>query len=366
MSGSELAKTALHDWHAAHGGRMVDFAGWSMPVQYGSIVAEHQAARNAAALFDVSHMGRLTFEGPDAGKLLDRLVTRRVLDMSPGRVRYGLMTNEAGGILDDVLVYCLEDGRYSMVVNAGNREKIVAWLARWREGFDVKIADRTKETAMIAVQGPLAREILAPLADADLAGMKYYRGQDATIAGVQSYVSRTGYTGEDGFELVVPNENAAAVWEKVLESGRSRGAMPAGLAARDTLRLEAAMPLYGHELSETINPIQAGLQFAVNLDREFVGREAIVRFAQDPAQPQRVGLELTGRRVPREHYPITRGEELLGEVTSGTFSPTLDKPIAMGYVRPEFAAAGGELEIDIRGRRVPATVVPLPFYKRRS
>jgi aminomethyltransferase len=216
------------------------------------------------------------------------------------------------------------------------------------------------------VQGPFAREILAPLADADLGGMKYYSGQDATIAGVQSYVSRTGYTGEDGFELVVPNENAVAVWEAVLAAGQSQGAMPAGLAARDTLRLEAGMPLYGHELSESINPIQAGLKFAVNLDREFVGRERIARFAQDPAQPKRVGLELSGRRVPREHYPITQGEELLGEVTSGTFSPTLDKPIAMGYVRPEFAAAGTELEIDIRGRRAPAAVVPLPFYQRQS
>ncbi len=346
---------------------MVDFAGWSMPVQYSSIVAEHRATRTAATLFDVSHMGRLLLAGPDAGRFLDHLVTRRIADLAAGRIRYGLITNAQGGILDDVLVYRLhEEGRYQLVVNASNRLKILDWIEVHRTGFQVTLDDRTHATAMIALQGPLAPALLQPLVDADLSGWKYYTGREAAVAGMQAYVSRTGYTGEDGFELVVPAAEATAAWEKLLAAGAEQGVMPAGLAARDTLRLEAAMPLYRHELSEAINPYQAGLGFAVNLDHEFIGREAVARFAQDPAQPQRVGLTLSGRRVPREGYRVYAGEEPVGEVTSGTFSPTLDRPIAMAYVAPAQAEPGTELSVDVRGDRQPATVASLPFYKRQS
>lgn len=352
---------------------MVDFAGWSMPVQYSSIVAEHQATRTAAALFDVSHMGRIFFSGPDAAKFLDRLVTRRLADLQPGRIRYGLVTNPEGGILDDVLVYHLPTpGEYQMVANASNREKIVRWCQQQRGDDDVQMEDRTPQTAMIAVQGPKTLEILTPLAEADLGKMRFYTCCEASVAGVTALVSRTGYTGEDGFELVVSAEHAVAVWEAILAAGAAQGAIPAGLASRDTLRLEAAMPLYGHELSEEINPVQAGLAFAVNTDgRDFIGREAIVRFLQDPQQPKRVGLRLSSRRVPREGYAIVADPkqadpEQVGTVTSGTFSPTLNYPIAMGYVRPEQAVVGTELGIEIRGQHEPATVVPLPFYKRQS
>lgn len=351
---------------------MVDFAGWSMPVQYGSIVAEHQATRQAAGLFDVSHMGRLRISGGGATAFLDRLLTRRVSDMQPGRIRYSLVGNESGGILDDVLVYLLASRRgpyHLLVVNASNRDKIYHWLLKQRtKDDDVQIADSTVETAMIAVQGPQALEMLRPLVEAKIDALGYYCGEETTIDGAAGIVSRTGYTGEDGCELIVPESVAVKIWEAVLSRGRAAGAMPAGLGARDTLRLEAGMPLYGHELSETINPLQAGLSFAVNLNgREFVGRSALEMAKQNTSLPVRVGLELNGRRAAREHYPVLRstGDPAnIGQITSGTFSPTLEKPIAMAYVPPEYAAVGAELAVDIRGTVEQARVVKLPFYSR--
>jgi aminomethyltransferase len=369
MTGS-LLTTPLADWHSAHGGRMVDFAGWSMPVQYGSIVTEHQATRQAAGLFDVSHMGRLRLDGAGAAAFLDRLLTRKVAGMGAGKIRYSLVCNESGGILDDVLAYHLRDGsggsHHMLVVNASNREKILGWLnSHLQAGDDVKLNDRTVETAMIAVQGPQAIAFAQPLVDVDIAGLAYYTGTEATIGGQRGIVSRTGYTGEDGCELIVPATAAVAVWEQVLANGKEGGAMAVGLGARDTLRLEAAMPLYGHELTEQINPIQAGLGFAVNLEgREFVGRDAIVAAKQNSELPVRVGLTLAGKRAAREHYPVLSDGQKIGEVTSGTFSPTQQQPIAMVYVPPQYAAIGTELAVDIRGSAEPARVVKLPFYTR--
>jgi aminomethyltransferase len=376
MTGS-LRKTPLHDWHSAHGGRMVDFAGWSMPVQYGSIVEEHLATRRAAGLFDVSHMGRLRLEGTDSAAFLDRLLTRNVIGLGPGKIRYSLVCNESGGILDDVLVYHLQEhggGLYHLlVVNASNREKILGWLqSHLKRDEDVQLVDRTLETAMIAVQGPQALRVVEPLVGADIGGLGYYTGCETSISGHPGIVSRTGYTGEDGCELILPADAAAEVWERILKHGKAAGAIAAGLAARDTLRLEAAMPLYGHELSESTNPVQAGLGFAVNVEgRNFIGREAIVAAKENRQLPIRVGLEMAGRRVPREHYPVLAQKDAapagpVGEVTSGTFSPTLQKPIAMAYVKPQFAAVGTKLAIDIRGAAEPATVVKLPFYTRPS
>ncbi|MCY2995718.1 MAG: glycine cleavage system aminomethyltransferase GcvT [Planctomycetota bacterium] len=366
------AKTPLYDWHVEHGGRMVDFAGWSMPVQYTSIVEEHRATRTAAGVFDVSHMGRLRFEGTDAAAFLDRLLTRRVTDLSLGRIRYSLVTNDQGGVLDDVLVGRLKtpsERQYLLlVVNASNRAKIVDWITHhWPTAGDVEFSDRTEDTAMIAVQGPRAMDIVAPLVKADVRQLGYYTGVVTETFGRICIVSRTGYTGEDGVELIVRAADAADVWKNIFLAGRDVGVTAAGLGARDTLRLESGMPLYGHELSEQINPYQAGLGFAVNLpDREFIGREALAKFQADPQQPRRVGLTVAGRRVAREHSPVLAAGQVVGQVTSGTFSPTFDQPIAMAYVRPEVAAVGTELQVDIRGRGESARVVKLPFYTRSS
>ncbi len=372
---STLARTPLRDRHAAHGARLVDFAGWEMPVQYTSIVDEHKATRSAATLFDVSHMGRLRFDGRGAEAFLDSLLTRKVIGLAPGKVRYSLMCQGSGGILDDVLIYHLVDEQarpfYWLVVNASNREKIVAWIEEHKPtDHGTTYVDHTVDTAMIAVQGPLALAIARDALGYDAARLGYYTAAVTKIAGETAIVSRTGYTGEDGCEIVVPAAIAAAVWQKLYDVGQPRGLTAAGLGARDTLRLEAAMPLYGHELSENVDPITAGLGFAVNLKgRDFIGRAALDIIAQQKDLPVRVGLELTSRRVPREHYAIVRPGEAtqpLGEVTSGTFSPTLDRPIAMGYVPREFSVPGTMLAIDIRGTQAPAKVVKLPFYKRPS
>ena len=360
---STLLRTPLYDWHVAHGGRMVEFGGWEMPVQYAGIVEEHHAVRNAAGLFDISHMGRLRFKGADACRFLDAVLTNDVSKLRAGQVRYALVCNEAGGVLDDVLVYRFDDV-YWLVVNASNREKIVAWLEGHRAAFDVRIEDLTLLTGMIAVQGPHAASALG---EDDLAlwqTLKYYT---ATIGDLASgaIVSRTGYTGEDGCELIVPREATTLVWEKLIARGAASGVRPCGLGARDTLRLEAAMPLYGHELTEQIDPLTAGLSFAVKLDKpDFIGKAALVAIAKRTDRPVRVGLKLDGRRIAREGCAVFVGEHRIGDVTSGTFSPTLQQPIAMAYVAPPHAAVGTAVEIDIRGKREAASVASLPFYKR--
>jgi aminomethyltransferase len=368
---SVLQQTPLFDWHAAHGARMVDFAGWSMPVQYTSIVAEHVATRSAVGLFDVSHMGRFEFEGPDAERFLDRIVTRRVTGMKPGVIRYSLVTNDDGGILDDVLVYHLVGLRgrsdFQMVVNASNRQKIWDWFAQHRGSDNVEIVDVTLDTAMIAVQGPRAIEIARPLAGIDPATLRYYHGAAAQIAGAPGIVSRTGYTGEDGCELIVPADVAGQLWRRLIDSAAAVEGGAAGLGARDTLRLEAGMPLYGHELSEAVNPFQAGLDYAVDLaDRSFPGSDALAKLAVDSTQPRRVGMLADGKRVPREGYAIHYGDRTVGYVTSGTFSPTLNRPIAMGYIEPSRSSPGTAVTIDVRGHDEPARVAELPFYRRPS
>jgi aminomethyltransferase len=364
-------KTPLDGWHRDHRARMVDFFGWSMPLQYTSIVDEHHATRRAAGIFDISHMGRLRFEGASTAQALDRLATRPATGMAPGRIRYALMTNEAGGILDDVLIYCLrnEAGQvfYQLVVNASNREKILRWIEDQLSDLpEVKCFDETLNTAMIAVQGPSAIRLVAPLVEADISQLKYYRGLITRTCGHRAVVSRTGYTGEDGCEIVIAAEAAREVWEALFGGAEDTGISPAGLGARDTLRLEAAMPLYGQELDESIDPLQAGLEFAVRLDHhDFIGRAALIQRRDAGRERIRVGLELAGRRVPRQHHPVFRSDQQVGEVTSGTFSPSLEKPIAMAYVHPQAADLGESLEIEIRGRREAARVVELPFYRRR-
>jgi aminomethyltransferase len=375
---TNLLRTPLHDWHVANGGRMVDFAGWSMPVQYTSIAEEHKATRNAVGVFDISHMGRLRFFGTDVAKSLDSLVTRRVLDMKPQQIRYALICNKEGGILDDVLVYAgtpSEPDAFSMVVNASNRKKIIDqvahhepfWIEGWFKEQNLRFDDITFDTTMIAVQGPSAVNLVQQVADVTtpITSMRYYTYVSGKYHGAEILISRTGYTGEDGVEIICDAEIGPDIWYQLIQNALRVGGLACGLGARDTLRLEAAMPLYGHELSEDINPIQAGLNFAVNLTgREFIGRDAIERFAADKLQPVRVGLQVEGKRVPRQGCPVFQGDEIVGEVTSGTFSPTFERSIAMAYVRPSAQAIGTHLAVDIRGTQPPAVVVPLPFYKR--
>ncbi len=350
-------RTALYDRHVALKARVVPFAGWDMPVQYAGIAAEHKAVRTAAGVFDVSHMARLSFGGPDALALLETVFTNSVATMKEGQVRYGLVCNESGGILDDILVYRWPYG-FAAVVNASNRAKIAAWLERHRAGLNVEIRDQTDDTTMIAVQGPKSVALVAGLFDADPAALRYYFATPTRYRDTGCVVSRTGYTGEDGFEVMVPNALGPTLWDELV----GRGAVPCGLGARDTLRLEAAMPLYGHELTETTDPIRAGLGWAVKLDKgEFIGRAAL----RTASGPVRVGLELEGTRAAREGSSIlTADAQPAGTVTSGSFAPWVGKSIAMGYVPPGLAAVGTRLLVDARGTHLPAVVVPLPFYRR--
>ncbi|MDB4614337.1 glycine cleavage system aminomethyltransferase GcvT [bacterium] len=359
-----MLKTALHDWHAANNGRIVDFAGWAMPVQYSTITEEHTAVRTAAGVFDIAHMGRLRFTGDDACRFLDHVVTNDVTRLKVGDIRYALVTNANGGILDDVLVYCFED-HYMLVVNASNREKVVAWLNQHSGEFNVQIDDQTLSHFMLALQGPKSIEILSGLVDVDLAAMKYYSGQPATVNGVAGIVTRTGYTGEDGFEVIVPTADAVELWKALFAAGEPHGIKPAGLGCRDSLRLEAAMPLYGHEMDETTDPFTAGLSFGVKLKAgDFIGKESLQAIRGRDDLKVRVGLELEVKRVAREDVEVHWGKQIVGKVTSGTFSPTLQKSISMAYVDKACSEPGTELNVNIRGKEYAAKVVALPFYER--
>ncbi len=358
-------RTPLYDWHVAQGARMVDFAGWDMPVQYTSIVDEHQAVRTAAGLFDISHMGRLVLDGPDVLALLQRVYTNDAA-IELGQARYGLVCNEQGGIRDDVVVYRFEPF-WLMVVNASNREKILAWLERQKDGRQVRIRDMTRAWAMVALQGPRALAIADRIWETP-GRLKYYHAEvvPGRPADAPVILSRTGYTGEVGVEIMLPAPEVVDLVGRLQKIGTELDAAvkPCGLGARDTLRLEAAMALYGHELNEDTDPFQAGLGWAVKMEKgDFVGRDALARRRQDPALPRRVGLELEGKRIAREGAGVRREGRAVGRVTSGTFSPTLQKAIAMAYVSGP-PAVGTALEVDVRGKPAPARVVPLPFYKR--
>jgi aminomethyltransferase len=350
---------------------MVEFAGWSMPVQYSSIIEEHRQTRNSIGMFDVSHMGRLYFSGSEVDQFLDKLTTRRVAGVECGKIRYSLMTNEAGGILDDVLVYHLPnlagDPFHMMVVNASNRDKIVNWIKSHVGDSGIELDDRTTATSMIAVQGPQANQAVKQISDLDPDSLAYYTGVTTKICGVEAIVSRTGYTGEDGCEIIVDNQHANKIWNEVFVLAQKVGGGASGLAARDTLRLEAGMPLYGHELNEETNPAQTDLKFAIQLkNREFMGRSAILQARKDASLRVRVGLELEGRRAAREECQVMSGEKNIGVVTSGSFTPTLEKSISMAYVELAFSKPGTEVVVDIRGKSHPAKVVEVPFYKRPS
>jgi aminomethyltransferase len=362
MSAAMGQRTPLYDWHIAHGARIVDFAGWDMPVQYTTIIEEHQAVRTAAGIFDISHMGRLSFDGSDALGLIQKVWTNNAATLSDFQVRYGLICNPAGGVRDDVLVYRWPYG-YAMVVNASNRAKIAGWLEVHRERLSVEIQDRTLETCMVAVQGPQALALCQGLTAADPGQLAYYHAAPTTYRDKPCVVSRTGYTGEDGVEIMVNRSQGVELWEELI----GKKARPCGLGARDTLRLEAAMPLYGHELSEEIDPFQAGLAWAVKLDKgDFLGRNALLRRRDDASLPRRVGLELEGKRIAREGTVVLDSGTEIGKVTSGSYAPSLNKSIAMAYVAPGKTTVGTACTLDVRGKPEQARVVPLPFYRRQK
>jgi aminomethyltransferase len=362
----ELHRTPLAPRHEALGARMIGFAGWRMPVQYGSILEEHRAVRQRAGVFDLSHMGEVTVDGKDAAAGLAYALVSDPPALTVGRAHYSMLCEPDGGIVDDLIVYRLGEGRFMVVANASNTAVVSDTLAeRLRERRAI-LDDETFATALVAIQGPLAADVLGPMTDVDLGALRYYGIGEGHVAGVAGHVARTGYTGEDGFEIFVPSDRGPAVWDALLDAGRDRGVIPCGLGARDTLRLEAGMPLYGNELDRQTNPYEAGLGRVVKLDKpdDFVGREALERVARAGPSKRLVGLVLRGRGIARHGYPVWRDGDRSGAVTSGTRSPTLDEAIAMAYVAPDDGEPGTILEVEIRGARVPAEVVPLPFYRR--
>jgi len=360
-----LQHTPLYDLHVERGARLVEFAGWSMPISYVGIVEEHVHTRTACSIFDVSHMGRLMLVGRDAEAFLNRVCTRNLAGADVGRCFYSHVCRDDGGILDDVIVSRFED-HWGVVCNASNRQKILAWFETQRRGTDVTVRDETTATAMLAVQGPRALDLAVQLGGGDLADLKRYHLRTYPLLGASLVVYRTGYTGEDGFEVVLPAGMVAALIPRLLGTREQPHpfARPAGLGARDTLRIEAAMPLYGHELGEEVDSLTAGQAWCVDLQKDFIGSLVLRQIQAEGLRRRLVGLELAGRRIARQHYPVLAGSRTVGEVTSGTLSPTLGKSIAMVFVEADHASEGSCLEVDMKGRREPAKVVKLPFYRR--
>ena len=370
----------LHQKHVDADASFTDFAGWQMPVRYSSDLAEHHAVRTAAGLFDLSHMGEIVVLGPDAAAALDYALAGRISAVAVGQAKYSLLLNDHGGIIDDLVAYRTGEDRFLVVANASNREVVAAALELRAAAFDCEVYDESDDLALIAIQGPRSFEILSQVPGIDVPGLaelKYYWSTPGTFKPDppdqhELLVARTGYTGEDGFELYVAPDVAPKLWDAIIETGQGSGLVPAGLASRDTLRLEAGMPLYGHELGESTFPAQGGLGRVVNLgkDGDFVGRSAIEAVAADGGTPADsrvlVGLASEGKRAGRADYEVYDGERLVGVITSGALSPTLGHPIAMAYVDPSVKAVGTQLSIDVRGTRVPASVVALPFYKRET
>ena len=373
-----LKRTPLYDRHREAGARLVEFAGWEMPVQYEGVIDEHRAVRTAAGLFDVSHMGEIAVSGPGAAALLERLTPNDVSKLVPGRAHYSGLLTERGTYVDDLLVYRLAEDDFLVVVNASNAGRDFEWIAARAEdtgGSGAKVEDVSDDWALLALQGPKAIEILTPLTDVDLSKLRYYGFARGRVAGAPAIVSRTGYTGEDGVELYVRPDDAPALWQRLLDEGRDRGVAPAGLGARDTLRLEAGMALYGHEIDETTTPLEAGLDWVVKLEKgEFVGREALAAQRAGGLARKLVGFTVSGRGIARQgHRVVADGTDQdgpsvesveVGAVTSGTWSPTFDKALGMAYVPVAMAEPGTPLGLDVRGKRLEAVVAPLPFYRR--
>lgn len=366
MSDVNLKLTPLNSVHKELGGKMVDFGGWEMPVQYpAGVIEEHLRTRNSVGLFDVSHMGEIWIEGPDAIRFVNHLTTNDASKLVDGQAHYSAFMNDGGGVIDDLLVYRFGGERLLLVVNAGTTEKDWAWIESKRSGFDVVTRNASSDYCQIAIQGPKAVDVASKLTDVDLSSIKYYHFTEGEFAGVASIISRTGYTGEDGFEIYAPADDAVRVWKAITEAGQEHGLLPCGLAARNTLRLEAGMSLYGHELGDDISPLEAGLSWICKIDKgEFIGRDSLVKLKADGLKRKLIGFEMTGRGIGRDDYDIKVDGRIIGKVSSGSPAPFLKKNIGLGFVEIEFAEIGRTIQIDVRGKDVDAVVVQTPFYKR--
>ncbi|HEX6479156.1 MAG TPA: glycine cleavage system aminomethyltransferase GcvT [Ktedonobacteraceae bacterium] len=364
---TSLKRTPLYEQHVALGARIVEFSGFEMPVQYSSILDEHRAVRTRAGLFDVSHMGEFKVEGPEALAFLQHLVPNDVSRLSIYSALYTQLCLPDGGTIDDLIIYHLAENHYMLVVNAGNIDKDFAWVQEQSKNFDVQVVNQSDATALLALQGPEAQAILQTLTEEDLSGIHYYHFKPGLVDGVNCIISRTGYTGEDGFELYCAPVDVVSLWKDLLTAGKDRGLLPAGLGARDTLRLEASYCLYDHELNEQTNPLEAGLGWTVKLNKgDFIGHDALVKIKEEGPKRKLIGIEMVERGIPRGGYAIYDNERRIGTLTSGAPAPTLNKNIGMGYVDAADAIVGKTVQIDIRGKRTAAQIVALPFYKRKK
>lgn len=363
----DLKKTPLLAMHEKYGGKIIDFGGWALPVQFAGIIEEHLAVRQQAGLFDVSHMGEIDVRGPQALDLVQKLITNDASKLVLNQVLYTPMCYPDGGIVDDLLVYRLAEDHFFLVVNASNIAKDFDWILKVAVGYPgAKVENLSDSIAQLALQGPLAEGILQKLTDTELSTIAYYHcRQGVSVAGCRCLVSRTGYTGEDGLEIYSKPEDAATLWEAILEEGSDEGVVPVGLGARDTLRFEARLPLYGHEINQEITPLEAGLGIFVKLEKpDFIGRDVLVRQKEEGLRRKLVGFEMVDRGIPRQGYPIAKDGVEVGFVSTGSYSPTLEKNIGLGYVPVDLSKTGTELEVVIRGKGVKAKVIRTPFYQR--
>ena len=362
---TDLKSTALEQIHIALGAKMVPFAGYNMPVQYSGLRQEHAAVRERAGMFDVSHMGEFFVEGPDAIPFLQKVTSNDVSKLIPGKIQYSCFPNEQGGIVDDLLVYCFSEEHFLLVVNASNMDKDWNHLQNYTSGFEVELSNQSDDYSLLAVQGPKATEILQTLTQVNLNEIRYYNFLIGRIAGIEEVIiSATGYTGAGGFELYVPNEHAAKLWNSVIEAGEPYGLLPAGLGARDTLRLEMGMCLYGNDIDDTTSPLEAGLGWITKFSKDFISSQTFAKQKEEGISKKLVGFEMIDRGIPRHGYEIAKNGKVVGRVTSGTASPSTGKNIGMGYVPIELSAEGSEFDVLIRNKSIKAQVVKLPFYKK--
>jgi len=360
-----MKRTRLYECHERLAGRMIEFFGWEMPVEFRGIIEEHLAVRRKAGLFDVSHMGEILIQGKDALNFVQHLTPNDAGRLAVNQAQYTALTTPRGTFVDDLLVYCLAPDKYLLVVNAANSDKDYAWILSQKSSFDVEVDNASDRFSQLALQGPKAAEILQPLTDIDLSVLKSFWASWGNVAGVEAMVSRTGYTGEDGFEIYTLSSEPALIWNKIMKRGEEFGLLPVGLGARDTLRLEAKLMLYGNDIDETTTVLEADLKWIVKFKKgDFLGREALSKQLEEGLRRKIVGFELVERGIPRPHYPVFVHGDEVGVVTSGTFSPFLKKSIGLTYLPIDHTQAGSEIEVGIRDRRVKGVVVPTPFYKR--